>query len=231
MAAGGMIVPSGSVIGVTGAQGKGVRIERYIARFAFFLTAGAAGIPQVTQLFGGLDAQNNTPAALVNYQSTKQVFRNGAVQDYNYINVRNISTRIDFGAALQNQADLNTLANMALSFDRQSETDFLRTAVYQTWGHTEHFQATTTVAASTLPFVFPYGEGYDVSNGGKYQEKVFCNTPTVGDATLALDAPGIWLMPGPVTVNFLQQRGIALLNANVTIEVALKGYRVVTNVS
>ena len=225
------IVPVGSVLGITGAQGKGMRIERYTARFAFFLTAGAAGIPAVTALFGGQDAQNNTPAAGVNYQSTKGVFRNGSIIDYNYINVRNVSVYVDYGAALQNQADLNTFRNMALSFDRQSEVDFLRFAVYQAWGHTEHYQATTTVAASTLPFHFPFGVGYDVSNGGKYQEAVYVNTPTVGNATGNFTAPGIWLMPGPVTINFLQQRGIALLNANATIEVALKGYRLVTNVA
>ena len=224
-------IPQGSVLSITEAQGKGMRVERYTARFAFLLTAGAAGIVATTALFGGQDAENNTPAAGVNYQSTKTVFRNGSIVDFNYINVRRVVTRIDFSGTLQSQVDLNSLGNCKLQFARQSEPDVLSLAVSQSWGHTEAFFANTTVAASTTPFFFPAGFGYDVSDGGKYQEQVKVNTPTVGDAVAAFVAPGIWLPPGPITISFLQQRGIANLVNNTTIEVQLRGYRLVTNVS
>lgn len=222
------LVPTVSVQGVTGVQGLGVTVERFTARFAFLLTAGAAGIPLALPLFNGQDA-NNTPAAGVNYQATKGVFRDGQIIQFNYVNVRNIATRLDYSGAAQNQVDLNNLGNCELQFDRQSDNNFLRFPVFKSWGYREHYQATTTVAASTPVFQFPYGAGYDVSQQGKYRESVFINTPTKGDATGNVEGPGIWLIPGPFGITFQAQRGITNLVANATLEVDLSGYLFITN--
>jgi len=222
------LVPTVSVDGVTSVQGLGVTIERFTARCAFLLTAGAAGIPVALPLFNAQDA-NVTPAAGAPYQATKGVFRDGQIIQYNYVNVRNVTARLDFSATLQNQVDLNNIGNCELQFDRQSDNNFLRFPMYKAWGHREHYQATTTVAASTPVFQFPYGAGYDVSQNGKYRESVFINTPTRGDSTGNVEGPGIWLIPGPFGITFQSQRGITNLVANATLEVVLSGYLFITN--
>lgn len=225
------VIPQDRFIPITEAQGKGMRLERFTARFAILLTAGAAGIPQSTALFNIVDAENVTPAAGAPYQNTKGVFRNSEVSAYNYVNLQNFAVRMDYSATFQNQADLNNLGNCEIRVDRQSEQRMLEFPVHKAWAHGETFQANTTLAASTGVFFFPTGYGYDATANGTFTENVKVNVPTVGDAIAGFYAPGYWLPPGPITISLIQQRGIANLVANTTLEFQIAGFRLVTNVA